>query len=560
MTRRSFEKGRTVVGSEAVASYLRVSTLRQFDGEVSIPSQRNAIARHFNATKLPIACEFVDAGTGTDDNRPDFQRMIEEALGPAPRFNTIAVHALSRFFRSGPEAELLMRKLAKHGIRVVSVTQPIGDDSTSQMLRQVIQVFDEHTSRENGKNVRRAMRENAEQGFWNGTTPPLGYRTFVAEVRGQKNKKRIEKDPVEADLVTTIYDLYLNGVPKRPDLGVKEVVKILNGRGLRTRRGALFGVGPVHKILTSDYYVSGRYPYSTTVGQPGDANEPKSITYIPIPPVVSRDVFDAVQAKLKQRNPRETPPRVSNGPSLLAGMLVHATCGAGMTRTGTVRRGRRYSYYSCAANHQKGATACSGRHVPADMLDGLVLGALKTRLLAPERLRSVLEGLIQRQAMRGTEVSSRIEALRREAETAGERLARLYALVEDGTTKIDDVLRDRIRVLQGEKTKATAALERAMSQTALATDIDDEKIERFGQILNARLDEADVNARRGYIASIVERIEVDDGTVRVVGHKQVLADAVQRGDGKVRGFVRRWRTRQDSNLRPLPSEGSALSS
>jgi hypothetical protein len=55
------------------------------------------------------------------------------------------------------------------------------------------------------------MRESAKQGFWNGTTPPLGYRIVEAERRGSKIKKRLEVDPVEAELVCLIFRLYVEG-------------------------------------------------------------------------------------------------------------------------------------------------------------------------------------------------------------------------------------------------------------------------------------------------------------------------------------------------------------
>jgi hypothetical protein len=44
------------------------------------------------------------------------------------------------------------------------------------MMRKVIALFDEYQSKENAKHVIRSMKENARQGFWNGATPPLGYR------------------------------------------------------------------------------------------------------------------------------------------------------------------------------------------------------------------------------------------------------------------------------------------------------------------------------------------------------------------------------------------------
>ena len=43
------------------------------------------------------------------------------------------------------------------------------------------------------------MRENAQQDFWNGTTPPLGYKAVAVEQRGTKLKKRLRADPAELD-------------------------------------------------------------------------------------------------------------------------------------------------------------------------------------------------------------------------------------------------------------------------------------------------------------------------------------------------------------------------
>jgi site-specific DNA recombinase len=109
--------------------------------------------------------------------------------------------------------------------------------------------------------------------------------------------------------------------------------------------------------------------------------------------LIDLEVFQRVQAKLGQNNPRTTPPRVVNGPSLLTGIAVCASCGAGMTRTGTIRRGKSYSYYSCAGCQQKGKSVCKGRHVPAATLDGIILSNLKQRLLTPDRLAALLRTL-----------------------------------------------------------------------------------------------------------------------------------------------------------------------
>ena len=125
----------------------------------------------------------------------------------------IVVHSYSRFFREAFEQEFYLRKLAKHNVKVVSITQPVGDESepVHAMMRKVIALFDEYQSRENAKHVIRSMKENARQGFWNGATAPLGYRLVEAERRGAKIKKKLDVDPVEAECVRLIYKLYLYG-------------------------------------------------------------------------------------------------------------------------------------------------------------------------------------------------------------------------------------------------------------------------------------------------------------------------------------------------------------
>ena len=109
-----------------------------------------------------VTAEFVEPGaSATDSKWPVFQRMLEETASPTRRFDVICVHAFSRFYRNGAEMELTIRRLRKQGVAVVSVTQPTGDDPSQELMRQIIGVFDEYTSRENGKNVTRAMRESA---------------------------------------------------------------------------------------------------------------------------------------------------------------------------------------------------------------------------------------------------------------------------------------------------------------------------------------------------------------------------------------------------------------
>jgi len=120
------------IAPKRVALYLRVSTGRQAAGDVSIPSQRDLTRRYCEAQGWMVTEEFVESGaSATDDRRPVFQRMLDQATSSERRFDIICVHSFSRFYRNGAEMELCIRKLRKHGIEVISTTQPTGDDPSS---------------------------------------------------------------------------------------------------------------------------------------------------------------------------------------------------------------------------------------------------------------------------------------------------------------------------------------------------------------------------------------------------------------------------------------------
>ena len=404
----NFSEQRKIIIPKRAALYLRVSTGRQAEGEVSLPSQRDLTRRYCEGQGWTVVEEFVEPGaSATDDRRPVFQRMLEQAKLPERTFDVICVHAFSRFYRNGAEMEMTIRRLKKSGVEVVSVTQPTGDDPSQAMMRQIIGIFDEYTSRENGKNVTRAMRESAKQGYWNGATPPLGYRVVEAERRGSKIKKKLEIDPVEAELVRLIFKLYTEGNGVSGPLGVKEATKWLNANGYRTRRGSTFGVGPVYGILTNRCYATGKWPYGRRNSRTGGLNDPADIIEIEIPVILSIELFERVQTQLAALNPKMTPPRITNGPSLLVGLATCGSCGAGMTRTGTAKRGKAYSYYSCGGCHTKGKTVCKGRHIPTARLDQLVTDAVREKLLTPERLTVILEALVDRQVAKDASVGSR---------------------------------------------------------------------------------------------------------------------------------------------------------
>jgi site-specific DNA recombinase len=533
------------------ALYLRVSTTRQAEVDLSIPDQQAQTSAYCARHGWRVVAEYIEPGASAmDDNRPEFQRMIERACDDDHPIDAIVVHSFSRFFRDAFGLEMYVRKLAKHGVRLVSITQELGDDPAQVMMRQVIALFDEYQSRENGKHVLRAMKENARQGFYNGSRLPLGYALSEVDKRGHRTKKKLVIDPVEAESVRLIYRLYLEGDGGKGPMGVKEVTKALNARGLRTRLGARFGVASVHKILTNPVY-AGRWRFNQREAKTGRSKPANEIIEVAVPAIIEQPAFDRAQRSLKARDPRVLPPRVVTGPILLTGLAHCATCGGAMTlRTGTSKSGKVHRYYSCSTAARVGKTGCKGRSIAMDRLDGLVTTHLADRLLGPNRLAGLLTSLTEKRASSDAEVQERARVLQQEIAQADDKLCRLYKMVEDGVTDIDKTLADRLAALKLDRDRAKAALERIKVQLAPQLTLDADQVERFGAFMRERITTGETTFRKAYLRSIVDAIEVDDKVIRIHGSKASLEQAVIAGEqiGKgVRSFIRKWRSLGDSN-------------
>ena len=379
------------------ALYLRVSTARQAEHDVSIPDQRRQGEGYCTSRGYRLVETYVEPGaSATNDRRPEFQRMIEAGTSKPAPFDVVVVHSFSRFFRDHFELEFYVRKLARNGIKLVSITQEMGDDPMHVMMRQIMALFDEYQSKENAKHVLRALKENARQGFWNGSLPPIGYRVVAAEQRGTNVKKKLEIDPLHADTVRLIYRLALEGDDISGPMGVKNIVSHLNTRRIFTRDGGRWGIGQVHRILTRTTYI-GRHEFNKR-SKTKELKPAGEIVPVEVPALIDHATFDAVQAHLRSRNPKVTPARVVSGPTLLTGICFCATCAGAMTlRTG---KSNRYRYYTCSIRARQGDTGCTGRSVPMDKLDNLVAGHIEHRLLTPERLEEVLASVLDRRQER----------------------------------------------------------------------------------------------------------------------------------------------------------------
>jgi site-specific DNA recombinase len=537
------------------ALYLRVSTGRQADNDLSIPDQRRQARAYCASRGWEIVADYVEPGvSATDDRRPEFQRMIDAATTKPPAFDVIVVHSFSRFFRDQFQLEFYVRRLAKSGVRLVSITQELGDDPMSNMIRQIMALFDEYQSKENAKHTLRAMNENARQGFWNGSRPPIGYRIVeAAEQRGHRTKKILEIDPIQAETVRLIFRLAREGDGSSGPMGVKSITKHLNAAGVRTRDGGRWGLAAVHDVLTRTTYI-GRHRFNTRFWKTRERKPEAEVVEMTVPPIIDTAEFEAVQALLKSRSPALTAPRVVSGPTLLTGICFCAGCCMAMTlRTG---KGGRYRYYTCSTKVRQGETGCTGRTVPMHKLDTLVADHIEQRLLQPARLESILSSVLDRRKERAERRTAHIAELRKRASEADAKLKRLYDAIENGVADLTDpMLKDRIAELKAIRDQARADAERAEDAIErLGPTITPQTLKTFARHARKRMRTESGGYRRDHLRALAQRVEVGAKEVRIMGSKSVLlrtlvaASSAKTAGFGVPSFVPKWRARQDSNL------------
>ena len=183
----------------------------------------------------------------------------------------------------------------------------------------------------------------------------------------------------------------------------------------------------------------------------------------------------------------------------------------------------------------------------------MVLEGVADRVLVPHRVEQILGNLIERAAAKDHAIAARRQKLETEVDTIRTRISRLYQAIEAGVVELDDELKQRLTRLKDERDLALASLGQITANITARAAITPEKIAAFTGLVREKLQNGDTRARKDWLGTLISRVEVDDNAIRIIGSKTMLAATLSGQNtpqGNVRGFVRKWCARQDSNLQP----------
>jgi site-specific DNA recombinase len=199
----------------------------------------------------------------------------------------------------------------------------------------------------------------------------------------------------EAERVREIFRLYLEGTP------VLDIVRRLDRLGWKnkqwtTQDGKLYGGTPLRRCHIYNLLGNLIYTGRIKVGEEIFPGEHEAI--------IDPQMFDQVQAKLKQNAWTTGNPHRTKMESLLRGMIYCSCCGSGMYSTYSASKQRRYRYYVCYRSQQKLEGYCTSRAVSAPSVEDAVVESIRrvgvhpdvlaeTARIARQQLTEALTGL-----------------------------------------------------------------------------------------------------------------------------------------------------------------------
>jgi len=145
--------------------YARYSSEGQTEN--SIEGQLRECKEFAEKNGFTIVSTYIDrAFSAKTDARPQFQKMIKDSSKKL--FDIVIVWKLDRFARNRYDSAHYKAVLRKNGVKVVSATETISEDSTGILLELLLEGYAEFFSAELSEKVKRGMTENALKCKWNG--------------------------------------------------------------------------------------------------------------------------------------------------------------------------------------------------------------------------------------------------------------------------------------------------------------------------------------------------------------------------------------------------------
>ncbi len=386
-----------------IAMYARVSTQRQAQTQ-TIEQQLTRLQVHCQAQGWQWQDEHVfrdDGYSGATLKRPGLDRLREQVRQAA--FDRVLITAPDRLARNYVHQMLLIEELEQGGCLVEFVERPMSQDPHDQLLLQIRGAVAEYERSLIAERMRRGRQQKYQAGSllpW--TRPPYALRVDPDRPRDPAG---VRLEASEAAVVAELFAAYL-----QEGQSLIGLTKGLILRGVPTPHGQRrWNQATVHGILTNPTYTGVVYigrtrshaartrhsplvPIGRVRGGHHYTPSEEWIAVAQVPAIISREQFDAVQAKLAH-NQQFARRNNSTHEYLLRALVSCGLCRLACTGRSDARHG--YAYYTCRGKSHAVVSCrdekCAARFIPAAQLDELVWQDLCQVLSHPDLLTTALE-------------------------------------------------------------------------------------------------------------------------------------------------------------------------
>lgn len=373
------------------ALYCRLSRDDGMEGDSnSVANQKKLLKRFAKENGLTNTRYYVDDGyTGTNFERPGFQKMIEDIdLG---YISTVIVKDLSRLGRRYDMVGYYMDTyFPDRDVRFIAVNDNIDSDEGESEIAPFKNVINEWYARDISRKVKSSYRIRGNSGEPL-SLPPYGY------IKSPDNPKKWIVDPEAAAIVKNIFKMCLEGKGNETIARILQERKVLTptaywaSKGIR-KGGKKTNLDPykwnnstVETILSKQEYCGDiinfkTYKKSFKNKTRRDNPPDKWVIFKNVhEPIIDRETFERVQ-EFTKRTKRRAPKAENGEKSMFSDLLYCADCGSKLWyHTNTNNKG--IHYFSCS-NYKKDTRGdCETRHyIRADAIEQVVM--LELRRLA----------------------------------------------------------------------------------------------------------------------------------------------------------------------------------
>ena len=207
------------------ALYIRLSKEDESEGpSQSVQNQESLLREFVQQHRLSVYDTYVDDGwSGTNFDRPDFQRMIADI--EAKKVNMVITKDLSRLGRDYiMTGHYMERYFPEHQVRYISLLDGIdtGVDSTANDITPFRAIMNDMYAKDISKKIKSVKRDKQRKGQFIGGKPVYGYKMHPTE------KNKIVIDEEVAPIVRRIFALALSG------MSCRNIATLLNQEGVPT--------------------------------------------------------------------------------------------------------------------------------------------------------------------------------------------------------------------------------------------------------------------------------------------------------------------------------------